>query len=192
MRFFGFLLLISCGVAQAEGARVGIEYEHEKDNNSGIRNQALTVKPGWEFSKDSLINLIELSIERNRDIDADSNGAHAQETKLFLRIRHNRSINDRFAYYLRGGVGRSFTDQRKFNYGYIEPGLKVKLNGAWEWTVAVREINSIDGTDGQHVRKFITGPSFSFNENNEIELRYVRGYVDKNITSWSLGYTHKF
>jgi len=192
MRCFGLLLLFACGAAHAAGARVGFEYEHEKDNNSGVRNQALTVKPGWEFSKDSLINLIELSIERNRDIDADSNGDRAKETKLFLRIRHNRSINDSFAYYIRGGVGRSITDQRKFNYGYIEPGLKYKFSEEWEWTAAVREIDSIDGTSGQHVRKFITGPSFSLDKNNEIELRYARGRGDKDVTSWSLGYTHKF
>lgn len=192
MNYIGLLILFACNAAHAAGARIGLEYEHEKDNKSGIRNHALTVKPGWEFSKDSVINLIELSIERNRDADADSSGIRAKETKLFLRLRHNRSINDSFAYYIRGGVGRSINDQRNFNYGYIEPGLKYKFSEVWEWTVAIREIDSIDGTRGQHVRKYITGPSFSVDKNNEIELRYVKGHGDKDVNSWSLGYTHKF
>ncbi|HTE15312.1 MAG TPA: hypothetical protein VK642_09565 [Burkholderiales bacterium] len=192
MKSLGFLLLFVCGVVHAAGARVGFEYEHEKDNNSGVKNQALTVIPGWEFSKDSLINLVELSIERNRDIDADNSGVRARESKFFVRIRHNRSINDGFAYYIQGGIGRSITDQRKFSYAYIEPGLKYNVSEAWEWTAAVREIDSIDGASGQHARKFITGPSFSFDKNNEIELRYARGHGDKDVTSWSLGYTHKF
>jgi hypothetical protein len=192
MKCFGFLLLFACGSLHAAGARIGLEYEHEKDNPSGVRNQAFTIKPGWEFSKDSFINLIELSVERNRDIDADSNGVRVRESKYFLRIRHNRSINDWLAYYVRGGVGRSITDQRKFRYAYIEPGLKYSFSEAWEWTAAIREIDSIDGTSGQRVRKFITGPSYSVDKNNEIELRYIRGHGDKDLTSWSLGYTHRF
>jgi hypothetical protein len=192
MKWFGLLLLFAFGAVYAAGARVGIEYELEKDNETGVRNQAISVKPGWEFSRDSPINLIELSLERNRDIDADSAGVRAHETKFFFRMRHNRSITDRFAYYVRGGVGRSITDQQKFNYGYVEPGVKLKFGTSWEWTAGVRETNSIDGTSGQHVRKFIIGPGFSFDEYNEIELRYIRGHGDKDVTSWSLGYTHKF
>lgn len=192
MKCFSLLLLLACGAVHAAGARVGLEYEYEKDNNSGVRNQAFTVEPGWEFSKEDLLNLIELSIERNRDIDTDSNGVRAKESKFVLHIRHNRNINDSLAYYIRGGIGRSISDQRKFNYGYIEPGLKYKFSEAWEWTMAVREIDSIDGTGGQHVRKFIAGPGYSFDKSNEIELRYVRGRGDKDVTSWSLGYAHKF
>ena len=79
-----------------------------------------------------------------------------------------------------------------FNYAYIEPGLKYLFNEKWEWTLAFREINSIDGTGGQHVRKYITGPSFSLDKNNELEFRYIKGYGDKDLKSWQVGYTHKF
>lgn len=192
MRYLGLAVLFLYGAAYADGARIGIEYEHEKDHKSGMKNDAFTVKPGWEFSKDSIINLVELSIERNRDANADSAGFRARETKVFLRLRHNRKLNDRVGYYVRGGVGRSFNNQRDFSYAYIEPGLKLEVNERWEWTLALREIDSIDGMPGQRVRKFITGPSYSFDKHNEIELRYVKGSADKNIQSWSLGYVHKF
>jgi hypothetical protein len=192
MRYHGLAVFVVCGVAHADGLRIGLEYEREKDNRSGIRSDAITVKPGWEFPKDRLINLVELSIERGRDADADSTGFRAHETKLFIRLRHNRKLNDSIGYYVRGGVGRSFNNQRDFSYAYVEPGLKFEFNDSWEWTVALREIDSIDGMPGQHVRKFITGPSYSLDKRNEIELRYVKGSGDKDTRAWSLGYVHKF
>lgn len=192
MKYLGLVVLFAHGAAHADGARIGLEYESEKDNRTGMMNDAITVKPGWEFSKDSLINLAEFLIDRNQDANADSSGLRARETKLFVRLRHSRNFREDIGYYIRGGVGRSINNQRNFNYAYIEPGLNYKLNETWEWTLAFREINSIDGTDGQHVRKYVTGPSFSFDKSNEIELRYIKGYGDKNLTSWQVGYTHKF
>lgn len=192
MKYLGLVVLFACGAAHADGARIGLEYESEKDNRTGIMNDAVTVKPGWEFSEDGLINLVELLIDRNQDANADSNGLRTRETKLFVRLRHNRKFNESIGYYIRGGVGRSINNQQNFNYAYIEPGLKYKFDEKWEWTLAFREITSIDGTDGQHVRKYITGPSFGLDKNNEIEFRYVRGYGDKDVKSWQIGYTHKF
>jgi hypothetical protein len=192
MRCFGLLLLFACGAAHAAGARIGLEYEREKDNRSGMSSNALTVETGWEFEKESLINLVELSVERSRDAEADSTGFRECETKVFFRLRHNRMLNDSVGYYVRGGVGRSFNNERNFSYAYIEPGLKFEFNDRWEWTAGLRAINSIDGTSGQRVRKFIAGPSYSLDKRNEIELRYLRGHGDKDVTSWSLGYTHKF
>ena len=192
MKYLGLMVLFAYGAAHADGARIGLEYESEKDHKTGMMNDAVTLKPGWEFSKDSLVNLAEFLIDRNQDANADSNGLRARETKLFVRLRYNRKFNDSLAYYIRGGVGRSINNQRNFNYAYLEPGLKYELNERWEWTLAFREINSIDGTGGQHVRKFITGPSFGFNKQNELEFRYIRGYGDKDLKSWQIGYTHKF
>jgi len=192
MRYLGLVVLFAYGAADADGARIGLEYESEKDNETGMMNDAVTVKPGWEFSKESLINLVELLIDRNQDANADSDGLRARETKLFIRLRHNRNFNESIGYYVRGGVGRSINNQQNFNYAYVEPGLKYKFNEKWEWTLAFRKINSIDGTDGQRVRKYITGPSFGLDKNNELEFRYVKGYGDKDLKSWQVGYTHKF
>ena len=83
-----FLLAMFCGMAHAEGALVGLEFESEKDNKTGIVNNALTIAPGWEFSEGSLINRVELLIEGNRDNKADSEGLRAKENKFFVRFRH--------------------------------------------------------------------------------------------------------
>jgi hypothetical protein len=192
VKYLGLVVLLACGAAHADGARIGLEYESEKDNNTGVRNDSVTLKPGWEFSEDSLVNLVELLIERGRDAEADSSGVRARETKLFVRLRYNRNYNESIGYYIRGGVGRSFNDQQDFNYAYIEPGLKYRFNEKWEWLLGVREIDSIDGTDGQHVRKYITGPSYNLDKNNELELRYTKAHGDKDLESWQLGYTHRF
>jgi hypothetical protein len=152
----------------------------------------VTAKPGWEFSKDSAINLVELLIERSEDAERDSEGAREKETKLFLRLRHARNFTEKASYYIRGGIGRNFNNERDFTYANIEPGLKYELSDRWEWTLGVRFIDAIDGTDGQRVRKYITGPSYAFDKANEVELRYARGTGDKDFTSWSLGFTHRF
>jgi len=192
LKSLGLVILFAGGAACADGARIGLEYESEKDKTTGMMNHAFTLKPGWEFPKDSLINVVELLIDRNQDASADSDGIRARETKLFLRLRHNRKFDESVGYFIRGGAGRSINNQQNFNYAYIEAGLKYEINDRWEWTVALREINSIDGTSGQRVGKFITGPSFNLDNNNELEVRYVKGYRDKNVQSWQIGYTHRF
>jgi hypothetical protein len=192
MKSLGFLVLVACGVAHADGPRIGLEYESERDNKTGMMNAAVSVKPGWEFSGNSLINLVELIIDRNRDDLADGSGFRAGETKLFVRLRHNRKLSESLGYYLRGGVGRSINNQNNFNYAYIEPGLKYTFGQKWEWTLAIRKTDSIDGTDGQSVLKVIAGPSFSLDRQNEIELRVIRGDGDKDLTAWQVGYTYRF
>jgi hypothetical protein len=188
----GVLAVCTCIWAHAEGPRLAIELESEKDRNSGIRSYAVSAKPGWEFSRSSPVNLVELLIERSEDAERDEHGVRERETKLFLRARHVGNVTARASYYIRGGIGRNFNNERDFTYANIEPGLKYELTDRWEWTLAVRFIDAIDGTDGQRVRKYITGPSFAFDKANELELRYARGTGDKDLTSWSLGFTHRF
>ena len=115
MRYLGFIALLACGAAQADGARIGLEYELEKNRKTVVMNDAFTLKPGWEFPKGSPINLVELLIDRNRDRDADSNGDQARETKLFVRLRHSGSFTDTLGYYIRGGVGRSMNNEENFS-----------------------------------------------------------------------------
>ena len=88
-RVIAIALWLICGVARAEGPLVGLEFESEKDNRSGITNHAVDIVPGWEFSEKSLISRIELLIEGNQDTRADANGVTAKENKLFLRIRRD-------------------------------------------------------------------------------------------------------
>lgn len=185
-------LIAASAVVHAEGPRVGLEFESEKDNKSGTTNQALTLIPGWEFAEGRLLSRVELLMEANRDTSADSNGIKPKENKLFLRLRHDGALSERFAYYVRGGAGRAFNNSQPYNYAYIEPAIEFKLTPHWAWTVAYREINSIDGTPGHHVGKFITGPSFDMDKNNEFEARYVRGHGDKDVSALVLEYVHKY
>jgi len=192
MKCLGWVILFACGAAQAEGFRIGLEYELEKDRKTGMRSDAVALEPGWEFPRGSLINLVELLIDHSRDRNAGNDGSREKETKIFVRLRHSRSFTDNLAYYVRGGVGRSLSNEDDFTYAYIEAGLKYEIHPRWEWTAGLREGNSIDGTDGERFGKFITGPSFSFDKNNEVGLRYLQGFRDKDTRAWQIGYTHKF
>jgi hypothetical protein len=184
--------MCACGYAQAEGPRLALEYELEKDRKNGIRSHAFSAKPGWEFARGSPISLVELLIERSQDAEHDESGFRQRETKLFLRVRHTGTFTHNLSYYVRGGIGRSFNNERDFAYANIEPGLKFELSDRWEWSLAVRFIDAIDGTDGQRVRKYITGPSFVIDKYKELELRYARGTGDKDLSSWSIGYVQRF
>jgi hypothetical protein len=191
-KMIALALSFVCGVARAAGPLVGLEFESEKNNKNGITNRAVDIIPGWEFSDKSFINRIELLIERNQDARAEDDGLLAKENKLFVRIRHDGDFSDTFGYYIRGGVGRSFNNEHNFNYAYVEPGLEYKLTEKWAWLAAVREINSIDRTGGQHVTQFRTGPSFDLDKNNELEFLFIKGRGDADETSWALEFVHKF
>jgi hypothetical protein len=189
---FAIMPLPFFGPATAEGLRLGVEYEFEKDRRSGIRNHEISLEPGWEFPKSSPIDLIELLIERNRDARADADGFRSRETKVFLRLRHTGELTRSSSYYVQGGAGRSFNNEKNFWYAYIEPGLTFELSERWEWMFGVRVGDSIDGTYGERVLKYIIGPSFAIDKRNEIEMRYFRARRDEDAWSVSIGYTHRF
>jgi hypothetical protein len=191
-RMFAIALWLVCSAARAAGPLLGLEFESEKNRNSGITNHAVDIVPGWEFSEESLISRVELLIDTNRDTSADADGFTAKENKLFLRLRHDGDFNDKLGYYIRGGVGRSFNNERDFNFAYIEPGIEYKLTQKWAWLLAVRETNSIDSVKGHHVTQFRTGPSVDLDKDNELEFLYTRGSGDESLSSWLIEYVHKF
>lgn len=191
IRSLALALLLSNAAVHAEGARLGVEFEAERDQRSGITNHAVTLAPGWEFSENSLLSRVELLVERNRDLAADDDGVFAKERTLFLRLRHDGELSERFGYYVRGGVGRSTNNEHDFNYAYIEPGIEFKINDAWEWVFADREINSIDGTAGKRGHKFYLGPNVDIGQHNELEFRYVKGSGDHHVESWLIEYVYK-
>ena len=45
------ILWFLLSVAHAQGPRLGLEFEVEKDRRSGIRNHAVTLEPGWGVRK---------------------------------------------------------------------------------------------------------------------------------------------
>jgi hypothetical protein len=180
------------GTAHAEGPRLGIEIEREKNRHSRVVSYGAGMQPGWQFASGNVIDRVELLIDRSLDERANAWREREHETKVFLRIRHKGKATESVAYYVRGGVGRSVGAEQSYNYAYIEPGLKYELGRGWEWTLGFREIDSIDGTAGEHVHKLITGPSYSFDRHHEVELRYSHGWGDKRVRAWSLEYVYKF
>jgi len=191
-RVIGIALAFICAVARAEGPLLGFEFESEKNDNSGITNHGVQIIPGWQFSEKSLIHRVELLFDRDQDTTRDADGVLAKENKLFVRIRHDWDFAENLGYYIRGGVGRSFNNQRSFNYAYVEAGVEYRFMQKWAWTVAFREKNAIDGASGQHVAQFRTGPSFDLDKSNELEIRYATGSGDARLTSWAFEYVHKF
>ena len=192
MKYPLIALWLICGVARAEGPLLGFEFESEKNHNSGITNRAVDIVPGWEFSEENLISRVELLIDRNQAASADSDGVRAKENKLFVRIRHDGEFTDTLGYYIRGGVGRSFNNQRNFNFAYIEPAIEYKFAQRWAWKLAIRDIHGIDNVGGHHVRQIRTGPSLDWDKNNELEFLRVQGNGDEKLTSWVFEYVHKF
>jgi hypothetical protein len=186
------LLFLLFGTARAEGPRIGVEVEREKDRDRGVVSHGVTLQPGWQFANGSVIDRAELLLERSLDERADSGGQREHETKVFLRIRHSGKLTESLTYYVRGGVGRSFGSDETFSYAYVEPGMKYELGKGWEWTLGLREIDSIDGTPGEHVHRVTTGPSLNLGPHHEIELRYAHTWGDKRLRALSVQYIHKF
>lgn len=88
IRYLGLALLAICGVTHAAGARIGLEHEREKDTRCGMHsNNAFTA-------------------------EADSTGFRERETKVFVRLCHNRKLNKSVGYDVRDGVGRSLNNGR--------------------------------------------------------------------------------
>lgn len=187
-----FLLSLFPAIAPAEGPRIEFEFEREKDRDRGVSNNAVTLKPGWDFAKGGIVDRVELLLEKSLDARADATGAREHETKVFLRVRHSGPLTDALTYYVRGGIGRSFGSDDSFTYAYVEPGLKLEFGESWEWLVGFREINAIDGTSGERVHKLIVGPGYRIGRHHEIELRYSRTWGDQRLHSLGVDYTYKF
>ena len=186
------VLLLASTAARGEGWLVGLEYEQEKDNHSGITSRSVSVAPGWEFPEENLLSRIELLFEASRDASVDNEGVRGRENIVFLRLRHDGDLTSRIGYYVRGGVGRNSNNERNFNFAYIEPALEFKLTDSLEWTFAYREINSIDNAPGERVHKLLFGPNFDLDKHNEFELRYAMSKGDEDTKAWLIEYVHRF
>jgi hypothetical protein len=132
------VLLGACASAEAEGFRFEFEYESEHDRRTHQRAHAVSLKPGWQFPADHLINMVEFLVEREQGAHRDADGSRERETKFFLRLRHNGKLAESVSYYIRGGVGRSLGDGRNFTYAYVEPGVNYEINERWEWSAGLR------------------------------------------------------
>lgn len=185
------LLLTQSAVAES-GYRLGFEYEAEKEKASGAWSDTGYIIPAFTIRDNALIDRVELLLGYSQPRAANE-GAGA--SKAFgVRIHKNIPLADNVKAFVRAAVGHNYMPKgaADFNWGYIEPGIEVKLNHTFGFAVSDRLQNSVDGTKGQRVNSVRVGPNIEFNEQNELELRYISTTGDYESDSVMAEYVLKF
>lgn len=175
------LMLITSSSVYAEATlyggqpRIAIEFEHEEaPDHSEIAN-SVTLIPGIRWNK-GFINQIELLVQAEREKEKEDGVWHRESSrKVALRIRKDFPLTDNLRATARALLGRALTETNDYTYVYFEPALKYKFQ-YFDFTVGVRAVRAIDGSDGHDSNKIRLGPSFDINKNNEIEFRWVRSW----------------
>ncbi len=195
------LLCLLCPMAWADvelwGGKpsLGLEFEHQKMAFGAGHSNALTLVPGLSF-KDSFIHKVDVLIEAERENEIeDGVNEKTHVKKLALRLKKNFELNDSWALFLRGLVGREWNTLENFNYSYVDTGIHYEV-GAFGLMAGLRFQRTLDGTAGHDRNKFRFGPSYEIDAHHEIELRFVRAW---NVQTRKLDsdafiaeYTYKF
>ena len=195
------LLCLLCPMAWADvelwGGRpsLGLEYEHQKMAFGAGRSNALTLVPGLNF-KDGFIHKVDVLIEAERENEIeDGVNEKTHVKKLALRLKKNFELNDSWALFVRGLVGREWNTLENFNYSYVDTGIHYEV-GAFGLMAGLRFQRTLDGTAGHDRNKFRFGPSYEIDEHHEIELRFIRAWnvQTRKLDSDALiaEYTYKF
>jgi hypothetical protein len=195
------LLCLLCPMAWADvelwGGRpsLGLEYEHQKMAFGAGRSNALTLVPGLNF-KDGFIHKVDVLIEAERENEIeDGVNEKTHVKKLALRLKKNFELNDSWALFVRGLVGREWNTLENFNYSYVDTGIYYEFC-AFGLMVGLRFHRTLDGTAGHDRNKFRFGPSYEIDEHHEIELRFIRAWnvQTRKLDSDALiaEYTYKF
>ena len=174
---------------------LGLEYEHQKMAFGAGHSNALTLVPGLNF-KDGFIHKVDVLIEAERENEIeDGVNEKTHVKKLALRLKKNFELNDSWALFVRGLVGREWNTLENFNYSYVDTGIHYEY-GAFGLMAGLRFQRTLDGTAGHDRNKFRFGPSYEIDAHHEIELRFVRAW---NVQSHKLDsdaliseYTYKF
>jgi hypothetical protein len=174
---------------------LGLEYEHQKMAFGAGHSNALTLVPGLNF-KDGFIHKVDVLIEAERENEIeDGVNEKTHVKKLALRLKKNFELNDSWALFVRGLVGREWNTLENFNYSYVDTGIHYEY-GAFGFMAGWRFQRTLDGTAGHDRNKFRFGPSYEIDAHHEIELRFVRAW---NVQSRKLDsdaliaeYTYKF
>ena len=195
------LLCLLCPMAWADvelwGGKpsLGLEYEHQKMAFGAGHSNALTLVPGLNF-KNGFIHKVDVLIEAERENEIeDGVNEKTHVKKLALRLKKNFGLNDSWALFVRGLVGREWNSLENFNYIYVDTGIHYE-HGAFGFMAGLRFQRTLDGTAGHDRNKFRFGPSYEIDAHHEIELRFVRAW---NVQTRKLDsdafiaeYTYKF
>jgi len=198
---FTACLLWFCGPAWADAEvwggkpSLGLEFEHQKMAFGAGHANSLTLVPSLSF-KEGFIHKVELMLEGERENniqDGINDKVHVK--KMALRLRKNFELDDTWALFVRGLVGRELTTVENFNYTYIDTGIHFE-RGAFGFMAGLRFQRTLDGTSGHDMNKFRLGPSYDFDAHHEIEFRFVRAWNvqtrKRDSDALIAEYTYKF
>ena len=174
---------------------LGLEYEHQKMAFGAGHANSLTLVPGLNF-KDGFIHKVDVLIEAERENEIeDGVNEKTHVKKLALRLKKNFELDDSWALFVRGLVGREWNTLENFNYSYVDTGIHYEY-GAFGLMAGLRFQRTLDGTAGHDRNKFRFGPSYEIDAHHEIELRFVRAWDvqtrKRDSDAFIAEYTYKF
>jgi hypothetical protein len=174
---------------------LGLEFEHQKMAFGAGHSNSLTLVPGLSF-KDSFIHKVDVLIEAERENEIeDGVNEKTHVKKLALRLKKNFELDDSWALFVRGLVGREWNTLENFNYSYVDTGIHYEY-GAFGFMAGWRFQRTLDGTAGHDRNKFRFGPSYEIDAHHEIELRFVRAWNvqtrKRDSDALIAEYTYKF
>ena len=174
---------------------LGLEFEHQKMAFGAGHANSLTLVPGLSF-EDGFIHKVDILIEGERENtieDGVNEKTHVK--KLALRLKKNFELDETWALFVRGLVGRELTTAENFNYTYVDTGIHYEY-GAFGFMAGLRFQRTLDGTAGHDMNKFRFGPSYDFDAHHEIEFRFVRAWNvqtrKRDSDALIAEYTYKF
>ena len=174
---------------------LGLEYEHQKMAFGAGHANSLTLVPGLSF-KDSFIHKVDVLIEAERENEIeDGVNEKTHVKKLALRLKKNFELDDSWALFVRGLVGREWNTLENFNYSYADAGIHYE-RGAFGFMAGLRFQRTLDGTVGHDRNKFRFGPSYELDDHHEVELRLIRAWNvqtrKRDSDALIAEYTYKF
>jgi len=174
---------------------LGLEFEHQKMAFGAGHANSLTLVPGLSF-KNGFIHKVDVLIEAERENEIeDGVNEKKRVKKLALRLKKNFEIDNTWALFVRGLVGRELSNSENFNYTYVDTGIHFE-RGAFGFMAGLRFQRTLDGTAGHDRNKFRFGPSYEMDAHPDIVLRFIRSWnvQTRKLDSDALiaEYTYKF
>ena len=174
---------------------LGLEYEHQKMAFGAGHANSLTLVPGLSF-KDNFIHKVDVLIEAERENEIEDGVNEKNHVKkLALRLKKNFELDDSWALFVRGLVGREWNTLENFNYSYVDTGIHYE-HGAFGFMAGLRFQRTLDGTAGHDRNKFRFGPSYEIDAHHEVELRLIRAWNvqtrKRDSDALIAEYTYKF
>ena len=116
---------------------LGLEFEHQKMAFGAGHANSLTLVPGLSF-EDGFIHKVDVLIEGERENEIeDGVNEKTHVKKLALRLKKNFELDDSWALFVRGLVGREWNTLENFNYTYVDTGIHYE-HGAFGFMAGLR------------------------------------------------------